>query len=342
MRIKYICSVFPENIVKNEELSHLPSKWSPEKIENKIGIRSRAIAAADETSADLATKAGRLLFEKHDIDPSTIDFLLFCTQSPDFFLPTSACIIQDRLGIPTSCGALDFNLGCSGYVYGLALAKGLTSAGISRNLLFLTGETYSKFIYEKDWSVKTIFGDAATATLISADDAFRAADPACINSDIGDMILATDGRGWENLIVPYGGMRQPDGPRPEIESDNGSIRREGDLYMHGSKIFNFTLEAVPAAVDACLEKNGLGRDDIDLYVFHQANKHMLSALMKKCSIPKEKYYINMLDCGNTVSNTIPIALEDIWAVKRISRGAKVMLVGFGVGYSWGATVIEIF
>ncbi|PKK88440.1 MAG: 3-oxoacyl-ACP synthase [Candidatus Wallbacteria bacterium HGW-Wallbacteria-1] len=345
MKIKYINAVFPENMVDNAQIDYLPDKWSPEKIEKKLGIRTRAIAAADETSADLATRAARQLMEKHQISPESIDFLFFCTQSPDYFLPTSACMIQNNLGLPTTCGAVDFNLGCSGYIYGLAMARGMIDSGLIKKAIFVTGETYSKFIYEKDWSVRTIFGDAATASLLTSDnDTFgddRQGILKSMNGNIGNFNLGTDGAGWENLIVPYGGMRQPTGSNEEIESDNGSIRRAGDLYMHGSKIFNFTLDTVPIAVEDVLVKNSMDLADVDLFIFHQANKHMLSALMKKCEIPSEKFYVNMVEYGNTVSNTIPIALQEVWEKGIVKKGDRIMLVGFGVGYSWGATIVTL-
>lgn len=345
MKIKFIKAVFPENMVENSQITYLPEKWTPEKIEKKLGIRTRAIAAENETSSDLATRAARELIELHAVDPESIDFLFFCTQSPDYFLPTSACMIQSNLGLRTSCGAIDFNLGCSGYIYGLAMARGMIDSGLIKRALFLTGETYSKFIYEKDWSVRTIFGDAATATLLTRDDDpfanDRQGDKAPLNANVGNFNLGTDGTGWENLIVPYGGLRQPTGPNEEIESDNGSIRRTGDLYMHGSKIFNFTLDTVPIAVEDVLKKNDLSMDDIDLFVFHQANKHMLAALMRRCNIPEEKFYVNMVEYGNTVSNTIPIAIQEIWESGRLKKGDRVMMVGFGVGYSWGASIITI-
>lgn len=321
-------------------MTYLPEKWTPEKIEKKIGIRSRAIAAPGETSSDLGVKAAENLFKEHNINRDDIDFLLFCTQSPDYYLPTSACIMQNRLGLKTSCGALDYNLGCSGFLYGLAMATGFVSAGIAKRILLITAETYSKYIYEKDWSVKTVFGDGATATLITDDDYKAPANSNNMNASPGKFVLATDGRGAENLMVPYGGMRNPGGSNKEIESDNGSIRREGDLFMNGAKIFNFTLDVVPKALASLYKKNNITIDDIDLFVFHQANKHMLNAIRRKCDIPPERYYLNMLDYGNTVSSTIPIALSDAWKAGDFKKGDLLAIVGFGVGYSWGTTTLQ--
>src|SRR6266536_1100077 len=168
--IKVIEYYHPDTYLENEQISKEHPEWSVEKISAKTGIYKRPIAAEEISSGDLAYKAGEKLFSENEINKDQVDFLLFCTQSPDYFLPTTACILQDKLGLPTSTGAIDFNLGCSGYIYGLSLAQGLISSDAAKNVLFLTGETYSKFIHTKDKSNRTIFGDAASATLISKDD----------------------------------------------------------------------------------------------------------------------------------------------------------------------------
>lgn len=322
----------PGNILSNDQLNSEFPEWSAEKISQKTGIYERRIAAEDEYSSDLAIKAAIKLFEESAIDPKSIDFVLFCTQSPDYFLPTTACILQQKLGIPTSAGALDYNLGCSGFVYGLALAKGLVAAGIAKNILLITAETYSKFINHQDKSNRTIFGDAASASLIVADSDEGA--------EIGDFSLGTDGAGAENLIVKNGGMRYRNVEAKDIYGDNGFERNDGDLYMNGSEIFMFTSRAVPMLVNETLVKNQLNLDDIDLFVFHQANQFMLDHIRKKLQIPADKFFIYLRDCGNTVSSTIPIALYNAAAEKRINRGSTVLLAGFGVGYSWGGVILK--
>ncbi len=162
--IKAISYYLPTDYLDNFNLSSIFPDWTAEKISDKVGIKKRHIAAADETAADLAEKSALKLFKEHCIDPSSIDFLLLCTQSPDYFLPTTACVLQNKLGLSTSIGALDFNLGCSGFVYGLSIAKGLISAGIAKNVLLITSETYSKHIHPLDKKNRTIFGDAAAAS----------------------------------------------------------------------------------------------------------------------------------------------------------------------------------
>jgi 3-oxoacyl-[acyl-carrier-protein] synthase III len=324
----------PDRAISTEELSAQFPEWSVDKIDSKTGIRTRHVAAAEECASDLAVAAAQKLFESGACTPDLVDFVLLCTQSPDYFLPTTACLVQHRLGIPTSAGALDFNLGCSGYIYGLGLAQGLISSRQASRVLLLTSETYSKFMHPRDKSVRTIFGDAAAATLLSADES-----PAPL---IGPFVYGTDGSGGPNLIVPTGGMRRERSAETAIpaEDDSGNVRTGDNLFMDGAEIFTFTLKVVPQSVNCVLQKAGLQLSDIDLFVFHQANKYMLDHLRKSLKIPQEKFQLAMSHCGNTVSSTIPIALKHAAMEGHLRPGATVMLVGFGVGYSWGATLLR--
>ena len=326
--IKAISYYLPEKVVTNEDLVKEFPEWTVEKVAGKVGVHQRHIASDNETASDMATKASEKLFTEHGIDRSIIDFVLLCTQSPDYFLPTSACLIQNRLGLSTSCGALDFNLGCSGFVYGLSLAKGLIAGGIAKNVLLLTAETYSKYIHPKDKGNRTIFGDASTATLISTDGF----------ASVEEFVLGTDGRGAENLIVRNGGLRQPALSGDILFDESGNPTSSDHLYMNGGEIFNFTAEAVPVLVDQVLEKNQLSKEDIQLFVFHQANKYMMNYLRKLIEIEPDKFYFFLENVGNTVSSTIPIALYE--AQKEGKLKGNVLIAGFGVGYSWGATVLK--
>jgi len=322
----------PAAKLSTADLSAEFPEWAPEKIDEKTGIHERHLAAPGECSSDLAVAAAQKLFASGACKPESIDYVLLCTQSPDYFLPTTACLVQDRLGIPTTAGALDFNLGCSGYIYGLGLAEGLISSRQASNVLLLTAETYSKFLHPRDRSVRTIFGDAAAATWLTADD----------SPSIGPFVYGTDGSGGPNLIVPAGGSRRPRTAESAIavEDESGNVRSADNLYMNGAEIFNFTLDAVPKSVEALLKKALLSLSDIDLFVFHQANKYMLEHLRKRLKIAPEKFPVSMRNCGNTVSCTIPIALKQSDLEGRLAEGALVMLVGFGVGYSWGATLLR--
>jgi len=320
----------PETVITNNDLAKEFPEWSSDKIEKKIGIRERHIVKEDETALDLALIAGKKILKNYDKDK--IDFLLFCTQSPEYYLPSGACILQDRLGLKTDIGALDYNLGCSGFVYGLAMAKSLINSNIAKNILLITSETYTKHIHPKDKSNRTIFGDAAAAVIIEKSE----------EEHIGEFVLGTDGSGYKNLIVPNGGVRNRyDVNAKEIDDNSGSIRTDNNLYMNGPDIFNFTIKAVPKVVAETLEKNNTILEDIDYIIFHQANKYMNDYLRKKINIPKDKFYLNLLHTGNTVSATIPIAIKDCLDNNIIKKGDKILIVGFGVGYSWGGTIVTI-
>lgn len=335
--IKAISYVLPDKVVSNEELVKEFSEWTVEKIANKVGINNRHVVTENETAVDLAIKAAQKLFEDNpEIKKEDIDFVILCTQSPDYFLPTSACIIQEKMGLPTTCGAFDFNLGCSGYIYGLAIAKGLIAGGIAKNVLLLTAETYTKHLHPRDKGNRTIFGDAATATLVSTEGW----------AEIEDFSLGTDGRGAENLIMKTGGMRNPEKANDLEFDENGNPISSDYLFMNGANIFTFTQKNVPLVVKDCLNKNLLTIEDVNLFIFHQANSYMLEFLRNKMKIPKEKFFVNMSEIGNTVSNSIPIALADAKSQGLISScGEKedgyILLCGFGVGYSWGACILKL-
>jgi len=328
--IKAISYYLPERVVTNEELVREFPEWSVDKVAQKVGVDTRHIAAEDETAGDMAEKAARKLFSEHGINAKDIDFVMLCTQSPDYFLPSTACLLQDRLGIPTSSGAFDFNLGCSGCIYGMAMAKGLITAGIARNVLLLTAETYNKYLHPSDKSNRSIFGDGAAACLISTEGL----------AEIGEFVLGTDGSGASNLIVKTGASRQKGATGKFAEDEEGHLWYDDYLYMNGGAIFNFTLDAVPVMMTQLLEKNHLQKEQIDYYVFHQANKFMLNTIRKVCVLPKDKFYVNMSTTGNTVSSTVLIGLRDCIDNHTIKQGDNVMVSGFGVGLSWGGTILR--
>lgn len=325
--IKAISYYLPEIIQTNEDLVNEFPEWTAEKVAKKLGISQRHLATENETSGDLAYKAAKKLINENNIDPSTIDFILLCTQSPDYFLPTTACILQSKLGVSKNSGALDFNLGCSGYIYGLSLAKGLIVSETAKNILLITAETYSKFIHPKDKINRTIFGDAASATLISTDGF----------AEIKNFTLGTDGSGAEQLIVKSGGMRYSKRTNKIVYDEANNPVSDDYLFMNGSEIFNFTLDVVPEMISKVLVVNNLQSKDINYYVFHQANMYMLNLLRKKLEIDSDKFIIYMDKVGNTVSSTIPIALTE--SIENLN--GNVLLAGFGVGLSWGSVVISI-
>ena len=326
--IKDIAYYLPEKVVTNEELVKDFPEWSVEKIADKVGVLQRHVAT-DETALDLAVIAAEKLFAKGEVLKDDIDFVMLCTQSPDYLLPTSACIIQDRLGLSVNTGALDFNLGCSGYEYGLALAKGLVVAGISKNVLLLTAETYNKHLHPRDKGNRTIFGDGASATVVSSDGF----------AEIGEFVLGTKGKGAEFLMVKTGGARYPEKKNEVVFDEDGNPKSPDYLFMDGQEIFMFTLMTVPKMIKQTLAKHQLEKEDINLFVFHQANKYMLEHLRGKMKIDEDKFFVNLANVGNTVSSTIPIALADAKVQGKLK--GNVLIAGFGVGLSWGATVLTI-
>jgi 3-oxoacyl-[acyl-carrier-protein] synthase III len=333
--LTYSAYYLPEGRLTNEMINKDHPEWSVDKIANKTGIYSRPIAGENQFSSDLGIIAAQKLFTEDRINPFEIDYLLFCTQSPDYFLPTTACIIQDKLGLSKYAGALDFNLGCSGYVFGLSLAKGLIVSNQAKKVLLITAETYSKFIHELDRSNKTLFGDGATASIISA-----TAD-SNLSASIKDFVFYTDGSGFDKLIVKNGGMKGSSLTAEDIFDEDGQfIRNDSNLYMDGKSIFEFTSFVVPSLIDKILTKNGLTNNDIDLFIFHQANEFMLQTVRKRCKIPEEKFFIFIKNCGNTVSSTIPIALKEAQIQGKVTKGNKVLIAGFGVGLSAGVSILE--
>ncbi|NLS98075.1 MAG: ketoacyl-ACP synthase III [Planctomycetaceae bacterium] len=327
MRQAYLRAVeyyLPDATLTNDELVQRFPDWTAAKIEDKTGIRSRRVVTGSQLASDLAVTAAERLFQSGVCSPAEIDFILFCTQSPDYPLPSTSCLIQERLGVPTTAGAFDFNLGCSGFVYGLSTAKGLIETGQADKVLLLTAETYTKHLDPDDISVRAVFGDGAGATLISWRDASDA-------ESIGPFVFGTDGNGASRLILREGSLREK-AEHPDTPGDK--------LRMNGPDIFTFTIKQVPASVAAVLAKSGKTLDDVDLFVFHQANKFMLEHLRKKIRIPEEKFVYALEDCGNTVSATIPIALRCALGEGRLHGGDLVMVVGFGVGYSWAAALLR--
>ena len=249
-----------------------------------------------------------------------VDFLLLCTQPPDYPLPTTSCLIQDRLGLRTGCGALDFNLGCSGYVYGLALADGLIQSGVAKNILLLTAETYSKYIDKDDRSLRTIFGDGATATLVTAGT----------EKTLQGFQFGSDGSGGDMLMVADGGQRKPE----HAIKPRHRKRWKSRLYMDGPSLINFTVDAIPRLVDEILTASNMTDADIDKYLMHQATWKMLDQLRSRMEIAPERLPIDLADIGNTVSCTLPILIDRLRKRGQIAAESVNMLVGFGVGLSW--------
>ncbi len=320
VKLSAITYHLPNQVETVDSLQDENPDWEMSKILEKTGIHNRYIASQNETAVDLAFEAGKKIIENTSL-ADEIDLLVLVTQSPDYVLPTSACILQDRLGLSKSCMAFDVNLGCSGFIYALSIVSGLIESGVASKSLILCADTYSKYIEKDDRTCRPIFSDGAAAILVEKNDI----------DTMGSFEFGTDGSGYDRLIVKGSGAR--DGYQNE-----GNCR--ATLEMHGSDVFLFTMRVVPSCVSKLISREGISLEDVDLFVFHQASKLVIENLIRTMSLDKKKVFTNFEEVGNTVSASIPIALKDAYDQGRLKNRDRVLLVGFGVGLSWGASLIH--
>ncbi len=331
--IKKISTWFPEATLTNKDLAkEFPNLKLPE-LTRLTGVHSRHISAKGETSVDMGVNAALSLF-KEGICRNDIDYLIFCSTGGDYITPPSACIIHDKLELPELCGTFDFNQGCTGYIYGLNLADSLIISGNANNVLLITSEAITKTIHEKDKSNRAIFGDGATASLITRYEGDKLSS---------GFRFGTDGSKHDKIIIEHGRERYP---LPEYSTDDytdnkGNIRNPANFYMDGAEVFNFSIAKAPMLVYSLLDKAVLKLDDIDHFVFHQANRIIVETIGKKLKIPQSKLIIDIETTGNTVSSTIPIVLANGLKTNRLKRGDLILMAGFGVGFSWGGTIMTL-
>jgi len=319
-----IATYLPLTVLDNNQLREQYPQWNIDAIEEKTGIFARHVAGENEFISDMAVNAAQKLFAEYSIDKNSIDFLLLCTQTPDYNLPTTACIIQDRLGLSKNIGALDFNLGCSGYVIGLSLAQGLIAGGIASRILLITAENYTRYIDSEDRSLRTIFGDGATATLIDSGD----------EPSLGPFVFSCDGSGADLLVALNSGARQGD----QCLKPRGRKRWKSQLFMNGPELISFAVDRIPALTRDLMSKSSLTEDKIDYYLLHQATLKMIEDVQFLMSWPKDKVPLYLRDVGNTVSCTIPFLIENLRQTGKIVPGNQSLLIGFGVGLSAGMCV----
>ena len=321
----------PAKCVTNDELDQLHPSWSMRAVEKRTGVLTRFICAEDETALDLATVACERLFDRGVVSREDVGAIILCTQSPDYIMPPNATLLQSRLQLPNSIGAFDYSLACSGYIYGLLMGKALIESNSLDNILLVTSEAYSKFIHPGDRASMFLFGDGAAVTLLRKGP-----------EGVGEFILGTDGSGGDRFIIPAGGTRIRNTAETCIEKIDvhGNVRTQENIHMDGSAILTFARRQIPKCVRNLLAKTGYTQDDISLFVFHQASGLVLDYLEKTLEIPKEKTFRNLHRVGNTVSASIPIAIRDAQLEGRIVPGSRLLLVGFGVGLSWGACIVD--
>lgn len=326
--ISHIHYHLPEKIVTNADLVAEFPFLTEEEILKKTGVKKRHITSDGVTGSDLAFTAAQQLLTTYD--RSNIDFILFCCEGLDYKAPATACILQHRLALSKNCGAMDIPMGCTGFLNGLSVAKGLIETEQAKNILFLTAEMASTVIHPKDHELRMLFGDAGAATVITADEGAM---------KIGHFVHGSDGSGANNLIVRRSGTRVPADIDWYSSHQDANGMKLGLMEMNGIEIFTFALKTVPGLIKEILRKSSLTLDDIDHFIFHQPNTFLLETLRRKINIPEEKFIICMEDFGNTVSCSIPIALQETLKNKVLKKGDRILLCAFGIGYSWNATIL---
>ena len=321
----------PENIVTNADLQKENPDWNLEKITEKTGVYQRHIAGKNETAYDLSIKACDKLFQTND--KNNIDGIIYCTQSPDYIMPSNSFLLHKYFGLKDEIFAYDFNHACTGYIYCLAMANAFVKAGMAREILLVNADTYSKYINPKDRSTRVLFGDGAAATIVKKSGRKRG---------IIDIDLGSSGSGYNKFWIPAGGLRSPKSSSTsiEIEDDRSNIRTQNDIEMDGFGVWSFINSVVPKQVDRLLKRNSVEKTDVDQFIFHQASKMTLESIMRSMKLNEEKVFINIRNTGNMVSASIPISLRDAIDQGEIDHGSTLVLSGFGVGLSYGAILME--
>ena len=327
--IKALSACVPPDIVSNRDLGYLIPEEEIEKTINNIGIDQRRIAAPDVMASDLCFKAAQQLMADNDIAPESIDVLLFMSQTGDYRIPATSCLLQRRLGLPRETMCFDITLGCSGYIYALSTAFAYASMEGVNRVLLLDGETFSKIVNRRDKVDWPLYGDAGTATLIE-------------KGDYGDstFMLYTDGSG-ENTLKIHAGMRNPITPESciEREQEEGNIRNDLEVFMDGMDVFNFAISKVPKSIKRLLQETDHTIDDVDYLVFHQANRFMMDFFVKKLKISPERVPYCISKYGNTSSSSVPLTISSELN-GRLDGTHTVVLSAFGAGLSWGAAIMQ--
>lgn len=322
VEIKGIACAVPDNIKKSEEYNKVFGTESVQRFVNMIGVRTRYVAIDEQCASDLCYVAAKRLMKKLGWDPSSIDALIFITQTPDYAVPTTACVLQHRLGLSEDCIAFDVNLGCSAYVYGVWLAGTMISTQNLNRVLLLVGDTSNFGINPNDSATAMIFGDGGSAT------AFEKSEGKNMK-----YFLKTKGSGFKAIIVPAGHARS--------RGRSNTQTSDYELSMNGSEVFSFTITDVPRAINNFMSQYNIDKNDVDMYVFHQANLFILKHLAKKLKISMEKLPVSIDRYGNTSGESIPLTLVDALGAEKSNETIKLFLCGFGVGLSYGGIYLEI-
>jgi 3-oxoacyl-[acyl-carrier-protein] synthase-3 len=331
--ITSVATCVPSEVVNLINLGNKYGFSDVDRVCKTTGIYSIREASIDTTTSDLCLKAAQSIFDGEPGLKESIDGIVFVSQTADYKLPQTSHIIQHKLGLSSNTICFDMPIGCNGYVYGLFQASLLISSSSCNNVLVLVGDTSTKLINEKDRSVRLVFGDAGTASIVKKTK---------LNSNLS-FIIKSDGSGYKDLIIPNGGSRNKFSLDSLIENQDheGNIRSESDLYMDGMAIFNFAIKCVPEIIKDTLLNTGWEKDDVSLFAIHQANKFMVDYLRKKIKVDHDKMPIAIDGFGNTGPASIPLLLTERFASLSILELNKVILCGFGVGLSWGTVACDL-
>ncbi len=328
MKIRAIASAYPQH----EYDAATVAGWVNADagfVANKVGVNKRGFLAADETGLDLAAVATEAVLQKAEVQADSIDLLLYVTQTPEYGIPQNSALLQERCAMRNDLASFDMGLGCSGYPYALATAKGLMAAQNLQRALIVTSDPYSKIMDRTDKNTCAVFGDAATATLLDCDG----------TGNIGLCDFGTDGSAHEALIVPAGRGAHP---LRSIHSNAAQLSAEEDqyrLHMNGRAVFNFVLKNIPASIDRTLEINRVSKEDVLQFAIHQGSQFMLEQLAARSGISQDKLLMNLSTRGNTVSSSVPLLVEQYMEAPDF-RDGPILLSGFGVGLSWCSTVVR--
>lgn len=334
VNIQKIEYALPVKVITNKELRDQHKGWDFDHLEDRTGVFQRHIANQDETALDLAEKACLQLTANSEIKLDDVDGLIFCTETPDHLIPSNACLLHGRLDLPQNVLSLDINMGCSGYIYSLEVARSLILSGVARKILLANGDTYSRLISAEDRATKVLFGDGAAISIIGLEEG---------KSGIMDTSLGSDGKHFKKFMIPAGGARQPKNAETgkQIMDKSGNIRNEENIAMDGFGVLAFFNATIPNTITKLLKRNNLAINDIDLFFFHQASRIALTSLQRLLKISDEQIYLALGSVGNLVSASIPVALKMAANENRLKPGSKIILCGFGVGLSWGSTLIQL-
>ena len=323
-----IAYYLPEQVITNSMLQSDHPTWRVDQAETRTGVFRRHVVRPDETAYDLALVAARKLLDKHRGLIGKIDAIIFCTQSPDYVMPSNAFLLHRDLNLGQNVIAFDYNLACSGYVYGLMMASAFIKIGMAKNVLLVTADTYSRHIDQNDRSTRMLFGDGAAVSWIGDALAYEG-DP--LIGTFEDFQCASDGSGWDKFIIKSGGNRQP-------ASQSYASDYRDTIEMNGLNVLNFVNDRVIKQIITMLNKHSLEPAQVDQFFLHQASGLALDSLRRKLNVQRDKVFSNLETVGNTVSSSIPILIKDFFLRGSLSQGSHLFLCGFGVGYSWGSVL----